>query len=97
MIALFFSVVIQQTPHRSGILFPGFITINQHMPLDTHPAGELNQRLKAGLGKFNDFDTFRIKVVPTLAGQFVNDPVSVSPSTSSQQRANNDDARLKRI
>jgi hypothetical protein len=46
MLALFLSVVIQQAAHRGRILFPGFITIDQHMPLDTHPAGEFNQRLK---------------------------------------------------
>ena len=74
MIAFFLSVVIQQTAHRGRILFPGFITIDQHMPLDTHPAGEFNQRLKAGLGEFNNFNPFCIKVMSALTGQFVNNP-----------------------
>lgn len=74
MIALFFSVVIQQTAHGSRILFPGLITVDQHMPLNTHPTGKLHQRLQAGLGKFNNFNTFRIKMVPALASQFIDNP-----------------------
>ena len=74
MVALQLAIVIKQTSYRRGIFFPRLIAVHQHVPLDPHPAGKLDQWLQAGLGEFDHLNPFSIKMMTALPGQFVDNP-----------------------
>ena len=61
------------------------------MPFNAHPPGEFDQRLDPRLGKFDDLDTFGIKMVAALTRQFVDNPgfrfsLNQQPAAGEQRR-----------
>jgi len=42
--ALLFPIVIDQPAHGSGVFLARLVAVHQHMPLNAHPPGKLDQR-----------------------------------------------------